>query len=267
MTVPKSICLVALICIATSLPAAAAPCPHADALGTSRIMEIDPAATPRVGLKSFPQTLQLADKEIVLTFDDGPLPALTTRLLDILAAECARATFFVVGQNAKMYPGLVRRIAAEGHTVGHHSWSHPNLATMSFDPALDNILHGVTATEAALKGTSARAAPFFRFPYFASTPKLLDALQARRIAVFGADFWASDWEPKTPEQIFRLVTERLAKARRGIVLFHDVQARTIAMMPAFLRHLRREGYRLVHVVPPDSSTPAEHHADAPVAND
>jgi peptidoglycan/xylan/chitin deacetylase (PgdA/CDA1 family) len=234
---------------------AAADCPYPDALGTSRVMTVDPAAYPRVGLKSFPQSLPLADKEVVLTFDDGPLPGNTTKVLTALARECARATFFVVGQNAQAYPGLIRRIVAEGHTVGHHSWSHPNLSTISFDDALKNIERGIAADNAALAGGVGKAAPFFRFPYFASTPRLLEALQARRLAVFGADFWASDWENITPERQLKLVTERLVKARKGIVLFHDVQARTAAMLPAFLRYLRVNGYRLVHIVPADARPP------------
>lgn len=105
-----------------------------------------------------------------------------------------------------------------------------------------------------------RAAPFFRFPYFDSTPALLDAMQDRKLAVFGADFWASDWEPMTPEQTLSVITTRLARARRGIILFHDVQARTVAMLPAFLRHLRANGYRLVHIVPsPGATAPSRRH--------
>lgn len=234
---------------------AAADCPHPDALGTSRVMAIDPATHPRVGLKSFPQTLPLADKEVVLTFDDGPLPATTPRVLAALARECVRATFFVVGQNATAHPKLMRRLVAEGHTVGHHSWSHPNLKTIPFDDALRNIEHGIAADEAALAGSDGRAAPFFRFPYFASTPQLLEAMQARQLAVFGADFWASDWDNITPERQLELVTARLVKAGKGIVLFHDVQARTAAMLPAFLSYLKENGYRIVHVVP--AASPAQ----------
>lgn len=249
MTMLQPACLAALVFLAAGTLAHADPCPRAGTLGTSRILAVDPDTPPRVGLKSFPATLPLADKEVVLTFDDGPLPPLTLRLLDSLAAECARATFFIVGRNAKAHPAVVRRMAAEGHTIGHHSWSHPNLSTLPLEAALDNIRHGIAATEATLADTSTRAAPFFRFPYFASTPALLQALQSRRVTVFGADLWASDWEPMTPEQTFKLITERLGRARRGIILFHDIQPRTVAMMPAFLRHLRSNGYRLVHIVP------------------
>lgn len=233
--------------------AMAADCPKPNALGTSRIMAVDPAAYPRVGLKSFPQTLPLADKEVVLTFDDGPLPATTTKVLEALAAECVRATFFVVGQNAKAYPRMVQRLVKDGHTVGYHSYSHPNLKKLPYAKALANIDHGIAANQAALSGIAASAAPFFRFPYFDSTPKLLDTLEKRGLAVFGADFWASDWENITPEQELKLVTDRLLKAGRGIILFHDVQARTAAMLPAFLSFLHQHGYRVVHLVPADKN--------------
>ncbi len=90
--------------------------------------------------------------------------------------------------------------------------------------------------------------PFFRFPYFSSTPALLEELQKRNIAVFGADFWASDWNKMTPQQELKLITDRLQAAHRGIILFHDTKAKTAAMMPDFLRYLRDNNYRVVNIV-------------------
>src|SRR5271156_5211935 len=113
----------------------AADCPRKDALGTSRVLAVDAATTPRVGLKSFPQTLPLEDHEVVLTFDDGPWPATTPKVLAALARECVHATFFLIGKPASEHPELVRRIAAEGHTVGHHSWTHPTFSKIT--PAQD----------------------------------------------------------------------------------------------------------------------------------
>ena len=84
-----------------------------------------PPTAPRVGLKQFPQTLPLGDHEVVLTFDDGPWPATTPKVLAALAAQCVRATFFLIGKPASEHPELVRRIAAEGHTIGHHTWTPP----------------------------------------------------------------------------------------------------------------------------------------------
>lgn len=215
-------------------------------------MVVDPAAYPRVGLQSFPQTLPLADHEVVLTFDDGPSPATTTKILDALKSECLQATFFLIGQNAAAHPALVKRIAAEGHTIGHHSFAHPNLGLIGHAEAVAQIDRGISADEQALNGraTAVPTTPFFRFPYFQSTPALLDVLQSRGIAVFGADFWASDWNKMTPAQELALVTGRLQVAGRGIILFHDTKAQTAAMMPDFLRYLRENRYRVVHVIAP-----------------
>lgn len=231
-------------------PALAAPCAPGT-LGTSRVMTIDAAATPRVGLKHFPTTLPLSDREVVLTFDDGPMPGTTSRVLAALAHECVRATFFLVGRNAAAYPALVRRIAAEGHTIAHHSFSHPIMSRMTRAAAEADIDRGIAAVETALHGhpSATASTPFFRFPGFASTPDLLDALERRRMVVFGADLWASDWNAMTPQAELDLVTQRLAIARRGIILFHDTRSQTAAMLPGFLRFLKGNGYRVVHVVP------------------
>ncbi|MBR0903596.1 polysaccharide deacetylase family protein [Bradyrhizobium liaoningense] len=229
----------------------AAECPRKGALGTSRVLSVDAKTTPRVGLKSFPQTLPLADREVVLTFDDGPNPPTTSKVLAALAQECVRATFFLIGLHASQHPDMVKRIAREGHTIGHHTFSHPFMARIPFDKAKSEIDRGIAADEKALNGvaTTTPSTPFFRFPYFESTQAQLDLLQGRGIVVFGADLWASDWTEITPEQELKLVTERLAASGKGIILFHDPKARTAAIMPAFLRYLRENGYRVVHIVP------------------
>jgi peptidoglycan/xylan/chitin deacetylase (PgdA/CDA1 family) len=248
-----------VVALASIAAAQAADCPRKDALGTSRVLKVDAATTPRVGLKSFPQTLPLQDHEVVLTFDDGPWPPSTTRVLAALAHECVRATFFLIGKPASEHPDLVRRIAAEGHTIGHHTWSHRNQKLIKPSEATEEIDHGIAAVEMALHGvaTTTPGTPFFRFPGFQSTPATLDLLQSRGIVVFGADFWASDWDPMTPKQELKLITDRLKVARKGIILFHDPKSRTAAMLPAFLRYLRDNDYRVVHLVPaPPPASPA-----------
>jgi peptidoglycan/xylan/chitin deacetylase (PgdA/CDA1 family) len=226
-------------------------CPRKDALGTSRVLKVDPAAYPRVGLKSFPQTLPLEDHEVVLTFDDGPWPPTDSRILTALAHECVRATFFLIGKPASEHPELVRKIASFGHTVGHHTWTHHNLKYMKPADADREIDKGISAVEMALHGTATTtpSTPFFRFPYFETTQHTLDNLQSRGIAVFGADLWASDWNKMTPEQELKLLTDRLKIAGKGIILLHDPKAQTAAMLPAFLRYLRENNYRIVHIVP------------------
>jgi len=237
--------------MAWTAAAQAADCPRQGTLGTSRVLGVDAASTPRIGLKSFPQTLPLDDHEVVLTFDDGPWPATTTRVLAALAQECARATFFLIGKSASEHPALVRRIAAEGHTIAHHTWLHRSLMRIKPSETTEEIDRGISADEMALRGVATRvpSTPFFRFPGFESTPATLELLQSRGIVVFGTDLWASDWKEMTPKQELMLITDRLKIARKGIILFHDTKARTADMLPAFLRYLRDNRYRVVHVVP------------------
>jgi peptidoglycan/xylan/chitin deacetylase (PgdA/CDA1 family) len=250
--------IVALIACTTA--AQASDCPRAGALGTSRVLAVDAASTPRAGLKSFPQTLPLHDHEVVLTFDDGPWRPTTPRVLAALAKECVRATFFLIGKPASEHPELVRRIAAQGHSIGHHTWSHRSLMRIKPAETTEEIDRGISAVEMALHGTATTtpSTPFFRFPGFESTAATLDLLQSRGIAVFGADLWASDWEPMTPKQQLKLLIERLKRARKGIILLHDPRAQTAAMLPDFLRYLKDNHYRVVHLVPAAPDNKSDH---------
>jgi peptidoglycan/xylan/chitin deacetylase (PgdA/CDA1 family) len=247
-----------IIAIATAaafvpLAARAQLCPgNPQALGTERTIAVDAATTPRVGRKQFPSTLPLQPKELVLTFDDGPWPTTTPKVLDALKRECVQATFFLLGRNVQVYPQIAQRELAEGHSLGHHSYSHPLLGHMPLAKAEAEINRGIAADEYALYGRrrSDPATPFFRFPGFVSSPALLAYLQDRGIVVFGADVWASDWLPMAPDQELHLLMSRIETVGRGIVLLHDTKAQTARMLPAFLRTLKRRGYRIVHVVPP-----------------
>src|SRR6266700_6226622 len=133
--------LVALV--AWTVAAQAADCPRKEALGTSRVLAVDAATTPRVGLKSFPQTLPLQDHEVVLTFDDGPWPGTTPKVLAALAHECVLATFFMIGRTASAHPEMARKIAGLGHTIGHHTFGHPNIRYMKPDEAGPEIDKGI----------------------------------------------------------------------------------------------------------------------------
>ncbi|MEI8278021.1 MAG: polysaccharide deacetylase family protein [Hyphomicrobiales bacterium] len=242
--------LAALMFLAAA-PAQAQPCPgNSDALGTERVIAVDARSTPRVGRKHFPDTLPLRNKELVLTFDDGPWPTTTPRVLNALKAECVRATFFLLGRNTDAQPQIVRRALAEGHTIGHHTYSHPLLNQLPIDKAEAEIDRGIAHDEVAAYGRarSEPTTPFFRFPGFASSGPLLDRLQQRGIVVFGADVWASDWLPMTPEAQLQLLLARIDHVGRGIVLLHDTKTQTAAMVPALLRALKLRGYHIVHVV-------------------
>jgi len=231
--------------------AIAAPCPgNPDALGTERVLTVDAGSTPRVGRKQFPTTLPLQRKELVLTFDDGPWPTTTPKILAALKHECVLATFFLLGRNVAAHPEIARRELADGHSLGHHSYSHPLLNHMAQAKAEAEIDRGIAEDELVVYGKrrSEPTTPFFRFPGFASSPALLDRLQARHVVVFGADVWASDWVPMTPAQELQLILGRIDRLGSGIVLLHDTKSQTAAMLPAFLRELKRRGYHIVHIV-------------------
>jgi peptidoglycan-N-acetylglucosamine deacetylase len=234
-----------------------APCPPG-ALGV-RTLEVGTSGGLQVGLKTYPRSLALDDREIVLTFDDGPAAQTTPKVLDALAKECVKATFFLVGRNAEALPALVKREIAEGHTVGHHTFSHPaaTLRNLSESAAQEEILRGFEADDKAAYGTASGAPKvrFFRFPGFADTPALVAWLSAKNIAVFGADLWASDWVTMTPETELALILSRLDKEQRGILLLHDTKQQTAAMLPDLLQELKKRGYKIVNIVPGTNPAP------------
>jgi peptidoglycan/xylan/chitin deacetylase (PgdA/CDA1 family) len=211
------------------------------------------------------ETLPLRDHEVVLTFDDGPALPMDDEILAVLAEQCVRATFFMVGRPATGMHDVVQKIAAAGHTVGHHTWSHKNLNRISPQAAAHEIDIGIAAIEMALHGvaTTVPSTPFFRYPFFDMTQATLDDLQARGIVVFSTDLMADDWNPMTPQQELKLLTDRLEAKKKGIILLHDPRAQTAAMLGDFLRYLRDNRYRVVHVVPAAPPSPAREQAGAP----
>ncbi len=249
--------LLGLLAALACAPAAGHACEgRDDALGTSRVLHVD-MSRPRVGRKQFTETLTLEPREVVLTFDDGPLPSTTGKILDALKAECTRATFFMVGRMAAASPALAKRIHAEGHTVAYHSFSHPMMTRQNPDKAMADIERGIAAVDAAAYGAADKhpRPVFFRFPWFASTPVLLERVAAREMVVFGADLWASDWNRMSPDAELHQVMGRLAASGGGILLMHDTKHSTAAMLPALLRQLKAKGFRVVHVVPQEQATP------------
>lgn len=220
-------------------------------LGTARTLTVDTTSAPRFGTKSYPSTLPLGPREVVLTFDDGPFGRTTDAVLAALDAECVKATFFVVGRQAAARPDQLRRIAAAGHTIAHHSMTHPVMTTIPFETGRADIEQGWRTVDRILYGRDGQrpVVPFFRFPGFAPTPELAAWLQDRQIATFGADFWGSDWQPTTPDALLAQVLDRLERRGGGILLLHDIHAHTAAMVPPLLTALKARGYKVVHIVP------------------
>jgi peptidoglycan-N-acetylglucosamine deacetylase len=251
-----------LTCI-TVQTASAADCPgHPDALGTSRTLVVDPKAHPRIGTMQYPETLPLQDHEVVLTFDDGPLPRNSNQVLDILASQCVKATFFTIGRMAQSSPEGVRKLRDAGHTIGTHSQDHPlGMNRMSIERARQEIDDGIASVKSAL-GDDAALAPFFRIPGLSRADGVEEYLASQGIQTWSADFPADDWRHISSSRVYDLAIKRLEDKGRGILLLHDIQARTVAALPRILHELKARGYRIVHVVPATSelaATPTEPH--------
>ncbi len=234
-----------------------ANCPgHPDALGTSRTLVVDPRAHPRIGSMQYPETLPLEDHEVVLTFDDGPIPKNSNQVLQILADQCIKATFFEIGEQAKENPDGIRKLVAAGHTVGSHSYKHPlNFNKMSPGQAKQEIEAGIAPIKAAMVDPSAMS-PFFRIPGLMRGEGVEEYAASAGLQIWSTDELADDWHRISSEKVYELAIKRLDEAHKGILLLHDIQARTVGALPKILHELKVRGYRIVHVVPATPELPA-----------
>jgi peptidoglycan/xylan/chitin deacetylase (PgdA/CDA1 family) len=228
---------------APSRPAVPA-CANADALGVSRVVEIDTTGGPGFGFEHFKAYDFLRAGEVVLTFDDGPWPHNTPMVLDALAAQCVKATFFPVGKHATWHPDILKRVAEQAHTIGSHTWSHADLSRLSVKDARDEIEKGISAVRVVL---GAPAAPFFRFPSLKHPPELLTYLGERSVGIFSTDMDSFDFKIRKPEQVINSVMAKLKKHGKGIVLMHDFQRVTAEALPELLNQLKAGGYKVVHM--------------------
>ena len=238
----------------TSAPAKSSPIPACDkpgGLGLARIVEIDTTGAPGFGFEHFKQYDFLRDKEVVLTFDDGPWPVNTPSVLKALADECLKATFFEIGEHATWHPEITKQVIAAGMTVGTHTWSHKDLARNPYakdlEQAKQEIEMGVSAVHLAAGG--GKVAPFFRFPDLQHPPQLLSYLAERNIAVFSTDIDSRDFKLHKPEDVIKSVMTQLEKHGKGIVLMHDFHRNTAEALPELIRQLKAGGYKVVHMVP------------------
>lgn len=222
----------------------------AAALGVARTIEIDTTKGPRLG-QQYKELELLADKEVVLTFDDGPSRLHTRAVLDALEAHCTKATFFMVGRMAVADPEMVQEVARRGHTVGTHTWSHAKLRALAPARAETEIELAISAVSRAL---GKPVAPFFRFPYLADSSSMLNRLRQRNIAIFSIDVDSIDYRTHDPNKMRQTVMGNLARQGKGILLFHDIQLSTARGIGSVLDELKAKGYRVVHLVPKDAVT-------------
>lgn len=235
----------ATVALATDIAEAGEQACAAGTLGISRTIEVDTTGGPWFGTpKGDPKFLQ--PKEVVLTFDDGPSPANTRKILAALAKECTTATFFVVGEMVAVHPEVIKEIADQGHTIGTHTWSHPNLARRD----IDDVKHEVEATfNAAQKASPAPIAPFFRYPYLSSSDVTEDYMKSRNIGQFAVDIDLQDWRVRSAKPVVARVMAGLKARGRGIILMHDIHRSTADAVPQLLAQLKAGGYQVVQLKP------------------
>jgi len=239
------------VCIlaGVSVSASAETCSgNPDALGTSRVLTINPGEFSLIGTMQYKQTLALGDREVVLTFDDGPLLPYTEIILDTLASQCVKATYFLVGQMASAYPSVVRRIYNEGHTIGTHSQHHPHFERLSMRRVEREVDSGISSVTAAL-GDAKALSPFFRIPYLGRTKAIERFLEGKQLVTWSVDVDTDDWwRGSSPKAIVQRAMRRLNAKGRGIILMHDIHRNTAMALPILLRELKANGYNVVHVV-------------------
>ena len=233
-------------------------CSNPNALGVSRIVEIDTTGDPGFGFEHFKTHDFLREGEVVLTFDDGPWPKNTPAVLAALAAHCTKAIFFPIGLHATYEPGLLKQVAAAGHAVGSHTWCHQDLSktkgrcnvngkveTVEYDPK-DEIEKGISAVHWAVGGPTA---PYFRFPALRQPQELMDYLGKRNIGIFSTDLDSFDFKMRKPEQVRQSVMAKLKTHGKGIVLLHDFQHATAEGAMDLLNDLKAGGYKVVFMKP------------------
>jgi peptidoglycan/xylan/chitin deacetylase (PgdA/CDA1 family) len=245
---------------AAPAPAAPAPttCSNPNALGVSRVVEVDTTGGPGFGSEQFKSYDFLREGEVVLTFDDGPWPKNTPAVLAALAAHCTKAIFFPIGLHATYEPGILKQVAAAGHAVGSHTWCHQDLSktkgrcningkvqAVEYDPK-DEIEKGISAVRWAVGGPTA---PYFRFPALRQPPELIEYLGKRNIGIFSADLDSFDFKMRKPEQVRQSVMAKLKKNGKGIVLMHDFQHATAEAAMDLLNDLKAGGYKVVFMKP------------------
>lgn len=249
------------------LPAAtawAADCAYdPETTGLARIIAVDSTAGPVYGrvlntkeVKPYSRSIALRDKEVVLTFDDGPLPTPTTTVLDALDRHCVKATFFSVGKMAASNGRTLKEIDKRGHTIGTHTWSHPRaMHELPVEDIKYEIEKGFAAVSTAL---GKPIAPFFRFPGLRDSEGGVAYLSSRNISTWSVDVISGDTEPDaTSEKIAMNTLARIRRLGRGIILFHDIKKTTAEAMDTILYALRAEGFKVVHVVSNTSYQPDE----------
>lgn len=177
-------------------------------------------------------------KYIALTFDDGPLPATTTKIIQTLAKKDVKATFFLLGQNAKAYPDLVKQLYESGHELASHSYSHPSLKNLSKEAIQNEIL----ATDKAIFEATGQLPKTLRPPYGAINADVA-AIVGKPIVQWSVD--SLDWKSKNATAIQKIIQKTVTSG--SIILMHDIQPATAEALEKVIDSLTTQGYQFVTV--------------------
>ncbi len=221
-----------------------AACRGGKGIGVHRTVALNTSGGRRYGKSHGRAQDFLKHKEVVLTFDDGPVPNITPKVLHELDQHCAKATFFMVATMAKNNPSLARKVANKGHTIGIHSYSHKNLGQQSGANAVKDVNRSITAIE---KAVGRDVAPFFRFPYLSENKSVNQHLNRLGYGVFAIDVDSLDYKFSNPTSMVNRVMGELNRKGKGIILMHDIQKVTARGLGQLLDRLNSEGYKIVHV--------------------
>ncbi len=231
-------------------------CPgNPDAIGVSRLMRVDTEGGYYVG-QTYHNRLPLEPKEVVLTFDDGPMGGRTERVLEALDKECTKASFFIVGQMAKSYPETLRKTAANGHTIAYHTMTHPlGMVKWPLEKAQANVRDGWQTVDQILYGQAgdAPATPFFRYPGLFNSRALNEWFNGLDMGVYAIDAAGNDWLKgyitlsDGPNVMNRALAELEAR-QGGILLLHDIKDSSSSIVGPLLRELKKRGFKIVHIV-------------------
>jgi peptidoglycan/xylan/chitin deacetylase (PgdA/CDA1 family) len=213
-----------------------------DNLAVQTAPKTPPAAPAAMATQISFNSVPVDGPYIAITFDDGPSEKLTPKLLDLLAAQHIKATFFVIGQNAAAYPAILKRIVREGHEIGNHSWSHPSFAKLSDE----SVRRELRKTDDAIAAVVGRRPTLLRPPYGSITPRqkrwIYDEFGYQTILW---DVDPLDWKRPGPS----VIANRIVKGTRSgaIILSHDIHPGTIEAMPATLADLAAKGFKFTTV--------------------
>ncbi len=181
-------------------------------------------------------------KKIALTFDDGPNPEFTLKVLDILKHYNAKATFFCIGQHVETYPEILKAITEQGHAIGNHSFSHDLLIDFN---STENWLTEIKQTDNAIRKITGKKTTLFRPPFGVTTPKLAKALKVTEHEIIGWNIRSYDTVTKNPVSILKRLTKHIKPG--AIILLHDKQKNVLSVLEHLLQFLQKQNYQAVTI--------------------